>query len=223
MAFGFGKLTVGWGSGVAFLGVFTGLLAFYVAAFAGFRRLWPLAAISLLIPLVLAGGFMSLRATAKRFPGHDIATNWEPPLMFSPRVMALRGDAANPVHGDPRSVFGNKEAENWIDRRAEVVNAPICPGAKAVRLAGDRTQAYARVKSAMTEAGLDISSEDPAAGRIEAVAESFWFEFKDDVAAQLTPADGGWRVDLRSVSRVGRSDLGANCNRVTKLAESLAG
>jgi fatty-acyl-CoA synthase len=219
--FGFGQLTVGWGSGLAALGLFTGLLALYVAAFGGFRRLWPLALVSLLVPVVVMAGFAGLRSTAKRFPGHDIATNWSPALAFSDRVMAARGPKANPVHLDPRSVWNNKAVENWTDRRAEVVNAEICPTARPARMGADRAQAYAKLKRVMAEQGLQILAEDPAAGRVEGVATTFWFEFKDDVVGQLRQEGGVWLADLRSVSRVGGSDLGANCGRVSELSEAL--
>jgi len=221
--FGFGTLMVQGGSGFAFLGLIAGLAAFYVAAFAGFRRLWPLAAVSLLVPVLVIGGFASLKANAKRFPGHDIATNWTPALTFSDRVMALRGPDSNPVHADPRSVLNNKQTENWLDRRAEVINAGICPSAKPVRLDGERQAAYTRVKTALADQGLTILAENPDAGAIDAVAESFWFGFKDDVAARIRPEGGGWTVDLRSISRVGGSDLGANCARVTELSDAIAG
>ena len=219
--FGFGTLTVQWGSGLALAGIFVGLLALYTAAFAGFRRLWPMAVISLLIPVMVAWGFSSLKAQAARYPGHDVATSWQPPLAFSERVTALRRDASNPVHPDPRAVWGNEQVENWMDRRAHVINAKACPGAKATRLGGERAEVHAKVKAAMQAEGLEIVTDDPAAGRIEGVATSFWFEFKDDVAARITPDGGAWLVDFRSISRVGRSDLGANCARVTALAERL--
>ena len=219
--FGFGTLTVQWGSAAAFVGIFTGLLGLYTAAFAGFRRLWPLALISLLVPAAVVGGFASLKSRAARYPGHDVATDWARPLAFSDRVMALRRDASNPVHPDPRAVWGNEQVENWMDRRAEVINARACPGAKATRLQGDQAQVHARVKAAMEAQGLDIVTDDPAGGRVEGVATSFWFEFEDDVAARITRDGAAWRVDLRSISRVGRSDLGANCARVTAIAERL--
>ncbi|HEX8569904.1 MAG TPA: DUF1499 domain-containing protein [Caulobacteraceae bacterium] len=219
--FGFGTLTVGWASSAAFIGLFTGLVALYTAAFAGFRRLWPLALVSLLIPAAVLWGFAGLKAKAAANPGHDVATSWQPPLEFSPRTMIARGADSNPVHPDPRSTFGVKEAENWTDRRAHVVNARICPGAKATRLGDEQAQVHARVLAAMRAEGLDIVTDDPAAGRIEGVATSYWYEFKDDVAARITRDGGAWLVDLRSVSRVGRSDLGANCARVTAIANRL--
>lgn len=69
--------------------------------------------------------------------------------------------------------------------------------------------------------GMEILAAGPANAqsgggwRIEAVATSFWFGFKDDFIVRLTPMeDGRTRVDLRSKSRVGGSDLGANAARV---------
>jgi fatty-acyl-CoA synthase len=219
--FGFGTLSVGWASGTAFVGIFAGLLALYVAAFAGFRRLWPLAVVSLVLPLGVISGFSALKAKAAQYPGHDIATSWIPPLAFSPKVMAMRGPDANPVHPDPRSVWRNKAVENWMDRRADVINAGICPGAKATRLGGEPAEVHAKVKAAMEGEGLEIVTDDVAGGRIEGVSTSFWYEFKDDVVARISRDGGAWLVDLRSVSRVGGSDLGANCERVTAIAEEL--
>jgi len=57
--------------------------------------------------------------------------------------------------------------------------------------------------------------ENPAEGRIEATATTRWFGFKDDVVLRIVPAAGnGSRVDIRSVSRVGRSDVGTNARRI---------
>lgn len=47
------------------------------------------------------------------------------------------------------------------------------------------------------------------------------FGFKDDVVIRITPAGNGSRIDVRSVSRVGRSDLGANAKRIRKFLKSL--
>ena len=58
----------------------------------------------------------------------------------------------------------------------------------------------------------------------EGTAETFWFGFKDDVVVRVTPApDGetGARVDIRSVSRVGLSDLGANAERIGRFEKNL--
>ena len=63
--------------------------------------------------------------------------------------------------------------------------------------------------------GLRIVSSDAKQGRIEAVDTTFWFGFKDDVVIRCQD----FRVDLRSISRVGRSDLGANAKRIEQFIE----
>ncbi|MCC7410040.1 MAG: DUF1499 domain-containing protein [Gammaproteobacteria bacterium] len=74
--------------------------------------------------------------------------------------------------------------------------------------------AFARAHAVATELGWDIVEAAPQEGRIEAVATTRWFRFKDDVIIRIRRTDDGSRIDLRSVSRVGRSDLGANADRI---------
>jgi uncharacterized protein (DUF1499 family) len=50
--------------------------------------------------------------------------------------------------------------------------------------------------------------------RIEATATTRLFGFKDDIVVRIRPAPQGSRLDIRSVSRVGRSDLGVNAQRI---------
>ena len=49
---------------------------------------------------------------------------------------------------------------------------------------------------------------------IEAVATTYWFGFKDDIVIRVETTSEGSVVDLRSASRVGRGDLGANAVRI---------
>lgn len=58
---------------------------------------------------------------------------------------------------------------------------------------------------------VDSAADD---GRIEAVATTFWFGFNDDVVIRVTESGSGTRVDMRSVSRVGVSDVGTNAARI---------
>ena len=82
---GFLGMTVGAAPKAAFLGVVTGLVALYVAAFADWRRLWPLAVVSLAIPVATVIAFGAVRAGASAVPPiHDYATDWSEPLTPSP-------------------------------------------------------------------------------------------------------------------------------------------
>jgi uncharacterized protein (DUF1499 family) len=59
------------------------------------------------------------------------------------------------------------------------------------------------------------------AGRIKTTTP--WFGFSDDVVIRVVPAPGGSRIDVRSVSRVGKGDLGANAKRVRAFTAVVAG
>jgi len=71
--------------------------------------------------------------------------------------------------------------------------------------------------------GWTIVAADSTAGRIEATATTFWYGFKDDVVIRLTPSDRGTRVDVRSESRVGGSDIGTNARRIREYLTKLRG
>ena len=62
----------------------------------------------------------------------------------------------------------------------------------------------------------------PAEGRLEATATTPWFGFTDDVVVRGERAGTGSRVDVRSKSRVGRSDLGVNARRIRDFLAALA-
>ena len=75
--------------------------------------------------------------------------------------------------------------------------------------------AFEQAKAAAEDMGWKIKSEDKNAGLIEATATSLWYGFKDDIVIRLRAGEGGGTVvDLRSVSRVGMSDMGANAARI---------
>ena len=67
--------------------------------------------------------------------------------------------------------------------------------------------------------GLEIVAVNPDEGRVEATATTFWFGFKDDVIVRVLAEGEGSRIDLRSMSRVGRSDIGANAARILAFRE----
>jgi uncharacterized protein (DUF1499 family) len=62
--------------------------------------------------------------------------------------------------------------------------------------------------------GWQIVDANASEGRIEATDTTFWFGFKDDIVIRVAATSGGSRIDVRSVSRVGRSDVGTNAKRI---------
>jgi uncharacterized protein (DUF1499 family) len=95
------------------------------------------------------------------------------------------------------------------------------PDIRPVMLAMNPDEAYRAAMNVARQMGWEITVNDPATRRIEAVDETPWFGFKDDVSVRVTPASGVSRVDVRSVSRVGRGDVGMNAARVRKYVARL--
>ena len=62
--------------------------------------------------------------------------------------------------------------------------------------------------------GWEIVASDPKSLRIEATDTTPWFGFKDDVVVRLANSPSGSKIDVRSVSRVGKSDVGTNARRI---------
>jgi len=94
------------------------------------------------------------------------------------------------------------------------LRVPAAP-AEVVR----RTEALAR------DRGWDVVSVDARAGIVEATATTLFFRFKDDVVVRVRPdsaRSGGSIVDMRSISRVGGSDVGVNAARIRKFFVDLA-
>ena len=75
-------------------------------------------------------------------------------------------------------------------------------------------QAFSQALQAAEAMGWAIVATNPADGRIEATDTTFWFGFKDDIVVRIQAQGDGSRVDVRSVSRVGKSDVGTNAQRI---------
>ena len=96
------------------------------------------------------------------------------------------------------------------------------PDLTSIRLTVPPDRAFALVEATAKSLGWDVASAVPAEGRLEATDTTRWFGFKDDVVVRVVPAPEGSLVDVRSVSRVGRSDLGANARRVRAFVAALS-
>ena len=137
---------------------------------------------------------------------HDITTDTAHPPEFVATV-PLRAAALNPPGYD-----GKEVAE--LQRKAY-------PDIRPLELPLPPQQAFSKALAAAEAMGWEIVAKDRAAGRIEAVATTPWFGFKDDVVVRVAAAGRGSRIDVRSKSRVGRSDIGTNARRIRAYLERL--
>lgn len=133
-------------------------------------------------------------------PIHDITTDPDNPPAFAAVVAARTKDGGNPVAYEGAKIAAQQ-------RQAYPDIAPL-------DLALPRDAAFNRALDAAQRMGWTIVAADDKAGRIEASDRSRWFGFTDDIAIRITPSGSGSRVDVRSSSRLGRSDFGVNAARV---------
>lgn len=95
------------------------------------------------------------------------------------------------------------------------------PDLKPILLERSREVAFGDAEAAATALGWKIGYRDADRGRIEATATSGIFRFIDDIAIRVRSTNDGTVVDIRSKSRIGRGDLGANAARIRAFRERL--
>jgi uncharacterized protein (DUF1499 family) len=138
-------------------------------------------------------------------PIHDITTDTVNPPQFQ-AVLPLRKEAPNSAQYEGAPVAAQQ-------RKAYPNVQPIITKATP-------SAAFAAAAQTARELGWNIVAQDPTQGRIEATDTTFWFGFTDDIVIRIKPLDGGSRLDIRSESRVGRSDVGTNAARIAKFSQA---
>jgi uncharacterized protein (DUF1499 family) len=196
-----------WGAYLAVAGM---LAAGVASVFAYRRRRWYVLAL-LSVAFVLSTVAFAIpyqwQRTARAVPPiHDITTDLEHPPAFTATVVRIRGEAANPL--EHREEVGAQQKQAYPD---------IAP----VTLPSPPAVVFDDALQVAREMGWEILTADRTAGRIEATDTTRWFGFQDDVHVRLTPWGSGTRVDVRSVSRVGRSDVGTNARRIRRYLDRL--
>jgi len=137
---------------------------------------------------------------------HDISTDTENPPQFV-AVLPLRKDAENTAAYGGKEV-ADQQRKGYPDIQPLLLNLPP-------------QVAFARALDTAESMGWTLVASNPAAGRIEATDRTLWYGFKDDIVIRVAPSGGGSRVDVRSVSRVGRSDIGINAQRIRQFMAKL--
>ncbi len=139
---------------------------------------------------------------------HHVSTNTADPPEFI-EVVALRGANSNPLAFDA-DLIGPLQEEFY-------------PWVEPLVLRATPREAFDKALGVLRDMGLEVVAEHPELGLIEAVDTTFWFGFKDDVAVRVGNYPQGSVVDVRSVSRVGLSDLGTNAERIGEILRRLGG
>ncbi|MEH6556149.1 MAG: DUF1499 domain-containing protein [Oceanicoccus sp.] len=153
--------------------------------------------------LILVAAFMQAQGDAKAGI-HNISTDTDNPPQFIAAI-EQRGANSNPLE---------------YTKEVATVQQKFFPDVNTIATNQTPQQAFENSLATAQSLGWEVYAQDPDQGHVEAVDTSFWFGYKDDIVIRITANDSGSAVDLRSVSRVGVSDLGANAKRIGKFSEA---
>jgi uncharacterized protein (DUF1499 family) len=161
---------------------------------------------AMMLAALVAGGLVAYvpwhyRTLSRSVPPiDDITTDTDNPPAFVVLVRLRKAE-----HSNPSTYAGAKTA---------ALQKQGYPDITPLMLTLGPDKAFALALATAKEMGWTIVATDPAEGRIEADQRSYWMGFTDDIVLRVTAAGSGSRVDMRSASRHGRSDLGVNAARV---------
>jgi hypothetical protein len=178
------------------LGAVALLWGLRVAA-AGRRRDGLVSAVIGAVPLaVIAFGILSARKVPRI---NDVSTDLDNPPRFVTAASAPENaglDLAYPPE------FKEQVRQGYPDLISKVMAEPPAVAYEAVKAA------------ARAMPGWEIARTDDAAMTVEGTQTSAVFRFVDDFAIRVEPIDGKSLVAMRSRSRVGKGDFGANAARI---------
>jgi uncharacterized protein (DUF1499 family) len=161
--------------------------------------------IALALPLAVLGPAMLVGGDLP--PINDITTDLEDP----------------PVFADPSLVpdYRNRDMSYPADFVPQVRSA--YPDLTPLRLESTPEAAFERAVAAAESLGWQIAAKNAAAGALYARDETGIFRFVDDVVVRVRPDGEGAKIDVRSKSRDGQGDLGANATRIRALLAAIEG
>jgi uncharacterized protein (DUF1499 family) len=151
--------------------------------------------------ITLPGTLLLLSVLASRGdypPIHDITTDTRDPPVFT-AAEQQRGPEANTLE---------------IDADVTALQQKAYPDLHTILSEMSIDEAFDRALQVAGDMGWDIYHQDRNAGVIEAVDTTTIMTFKDDVVIRVRSNAQGTLLDLRSVSRVGIGDIGANAKRI---------
>lgn len=216
--FGFQLLMIAFGAGL--LAVFGGLFVGWWAKRKGRKAARPLRWAGMVLGGALALWLLSFVYTARSVPAiHDISTDLADPPQF--RMLAVRADNLDQIPGeDDPEMKGMNPLQRWA-----AIHGKAYGDIRSVRIAMPVAEVIAKAERLAKVRGWEIAVADPIEGRMEATDTTRFFRFKDDVVIRVRPTEDGTGsiVDMRSISRVGVSDLGVNAKRVRSFIADLAG
>jgi uncharacterized protein (DUF1499 family) len=218
VGFGAALLMLAVGALLLFLGALTGSAGMLVAAVRKLPMARAPAAVGLVVALLVLGYLVSWLGRAFDAPPiHEVSTDLaDPPPFVAVREIRDRTAGLNPSAYTAR-----------IEGRSGAIDVPAMqlqhyPDLQTLALPETPERATERARAVAEALGWEVVAYVPQEGRLEATATTRFFGFRDDVVVRARPADdGSTLLDVRSKSRVGLGDAGANAARVRAFLDGM--
>jgi amino acid transporter len=179
---------------------------------------WSLVALVVAVLFVAFLGSQFAKSRGAPFI-HDATTDLTDIPQFE--ALTVRADNLKNVPDQGRPELARLDPES----RWKAIHREAYGDLRTLRLPDPPAQVLERAEALARERGWTIARVDPGAGTVEATATTLFFRFKDDVVVRVRPdpaAPGASLVDMRSISRIGGSDLGTNARRIRDFLKDLA-
>jgi len=157
-----------------------------------------------LVPVGIVAASLSASGGAPMI--NDITTNLDDPPSFQ-TAQTLEANAGRDL-AYPGAPFAEQQRAGYPD---------LMP----IRVAGSPESVYARCVTAAEGLGWSLTAHDPERGTFEAIDVSSLFRFVDDIVVRVRAGGDAAVVDIRSKSRDGKSDMGANAARIRAFRDAL--
>jgi uncharacterized protein (DUF1499 family) len=150
------------------------------------------------LPALISVLLMGMQG-AKAPPIHDITTDTDnPPIFRAAQTLRLAGDNSIDY---PGKTVADRQQQAYPDIKP--IETPLVP-----------IEAFAQSLGTAEKLRWRVIGQEREQGLIEAVDQTMLFGFTDDIIIRIAPSGNGSRIDLRSASRAGTSDLGVNAERI---------
>jgi len=160
-----------------------------------------------LLPLSVMGSFVY---KAQKYPFiHDISTD----LVHAPQLKAAAKARVDSDHSV--EYLASEVAQLQENAYPQLLPLKVTQSPQAV---------FNAAKGLMLENGWQLMAENNQQSpfTLEASHTSLLFGFTDDLVVRIQATEDGAVVDMRSMSRVGKSDMGANAQRIQRFLTDLA-
>lgn len=224
--FGLGTLSIKVGPPLLMLGALVGVLALLAAILIKPRKGIAIAIIGIAIPGFALGRLAAMKATVAELPFiHDVTTDTQNPPAFGKTVLNERAkvDGVNTADYIGKKAPAKTADGKPVEKLVSALQTKAYPEIRPLVLNEDSDVVFGKALATAKSMGWVIKEENVATGRIDATDTTFWYGFEDDITIRLRPSEGGGTiVDVRSLSRVGGSDLGKNAARVGAFLKTLS-